>query len=287
MRKQTYKNIEHIIVDDGSTDNLDDLVADYIASVDYEVKYIKKANGGKHTATNVAWDNSEGDFIIQLDSDDEFMPDTITKLVDMYRQIPDDEKSEFWCVTGRCVDQVEKKLIGEPYPEDINSMEVSRAKSIADTISGDKVGLMKREMLKNLRYPEPECVTFVTESRLWSGLTKKFRTWYSNEIVLIYYINENEGNTLSDPPKTQQTYSNYSYNLKYELENKELYGVFGVSLCRKVLLYAVYYELSTEEYKAKYSIYLTDDKQANLLLMILRIPVKLLKNYIKKRWNVI
>lgn len=285
MKKQTYKNIEHIIVDDGSQDDLDTLVADYIASVDYEVKYIKKKNGGKHTATNVAWDNAEGDFVFQLDSDDEILPDAIAKLVNMYCRIPDNEKTEFWCVLGRCVDQIEMKMIGEPYPEDINRIEVLRAKSIADTISGDKVGLMKREVLDNLRYPEPECVTFVTESRLWSGLNKKFRTWYSNEVVLVYYVNE--GETLSNPQKTQQTYSNYSYNFKYEFENKELYGVSGSRLYKQVLLYAVYYELSTKEYKAKYSIYLNDDKLINLQLALYRLPVKLLKGYIKKRWNVI
>ena len=115
MKKQTYKNIEHIIVDDGSQDNLDELVAGYIASVDYEVKYIKKKNGGKHTATNIAWDNADGDFLFQLDSDDEIFPDAITKLVDMYRNIPDDEKAEFWCVLGRCVDQIEGKMIAVSY----------------------------------------------------------------------------------------------------------------------------------------------------------------------------
>ncbi len=284
MKRQTYKNIEHIIVDDGSTDNLDPLVEKYISEVDFPVKYIKKSNGGKHTATNIAWDNSEGDFIFQLDSDDEILPEAIGTLVDLYKAIPDEEKDEYWCVLGRCVDQNNKKMIGEPYPDGINALEAEKAKSIANSISGDKVGLMKREKLIDLRYPEPAHVTFVTESHLWYDLNIKYRTWYSNNVVLVYYINE--GGSLSNPVKTFQAYSNYAYNFKYELENRKRFGICGKRLLQMILLYAVYYELSTDNYKNTYSALVHKDYAVNLIVSLLKIPAKLMRNYIIKRWNV-
>ncbi len=284
MKRQTYKNIEHIIVDDGSTDNLDPLVEKYISEVGFPVKYIKKSNGGKHTATNIAWDNSEGDFIFQLDSDDEILPEAIGTLVDLYKLIPDEEKDEYWCVLGRCIDQNNKEMIGEPYPDGINALEAEKAKSIANGISGDKVGLMKREKLIGLRYPEPTHVTFVTESHLWYDLNIKYRTWYSNNVVLVYYINE--GGSLSNPVKTFQTYSNYAYNFKYELENRKRFGICGKQLFQMVLLYAVYYELSTDNYKNAYSAFVHKDYAVNLIVSLLKIPAKLMRNYIIKRWNV-
>lgn len=52
--------------------------------VSYPVKCHKKENGGKHTAPNVAWDLADGDFLIQLDADNELLPHSISFLVDTY-----------------------------------------------------------------------------------------------------------------------------------------------------------------------------------------------------------
>lgn len=285
MKRQSYKNIEHIIVDDGSIDDLDPLVEKYIGEVDFSVKYIKKSNGGKHTATNIAWDNAEGDFIFQLDSDDEIKPNAIQILVDAYKSIPDQNKDEFWCVLGRCVNQINNEMVGTPYPKEINSLAVDDAKRIANSITGDKVGLMKREKLDGLRYPEPKCVTFVTESRLWYDLNLEYRTWYTNEIVLVYYINE--GDSLSNPQKNRQTYANYAYNFKYELENRKRFEISGKEFWWRLFLYAVYYELATKQYKKEYTAFIPNDLTVNFTVFLLKLPIKILRKYIEKRWNVV
>lgn len=176
MKAQIYKNIEHVIVNDGSTDETEVLVQQYMQEVDYPVKYIKKPNGGKHTATNVAWDNATGDFIVQLDADDELLPDAISFLVDTYDKIPDAVKEEYWCVHGRCVDQIKRELVGDLYPEGINMLPAEEAKRIANGVSGEKIGLMVRKKLDNWRYPEPEGVRFVTEGYLWKPLNMRYRT---------------------------------------------------------------------------------------------------------------
>ncbi len=285
MKQQSYKNIEHIIVDDGSTDGVDILVEQYINEVDYPVKYIKKSNGGKHTAVNVAWDNAEGYFLFQLDSDDEILPDALHFLVEMYKKIPDKDKNSFWCVLGRCIDQTHKKMIGLPYPEEINSFDIKEANRIANGIKGDKVGLMIRDKLANLRYPEPDCVTFVTESHLWYKLNNMYRTLYTNEPALIYYIDTGE-ECLSNPRKTFQVYTNYSFNEKYELENRKAFGINNKSLISKTFFYTVYYELSTKNYKKQYSLFLSNSFILNSLLLFLRLPIRFMRKKIIKRWGI-
>lgn len=67
--QQTYKNIEVIIVDDGSTDN-SGIIADKCANKDNRIKVIHKQNGGVATARNTGLKIARGEFIIFVDPDD-------------------------------------------------------------------------------------------------------------------------------------------------------------------------------------------------------------------------
>jgi glycosyltransferase involved in cell wall biosynthesis len=67
--KQTYSNIEIILVDDGSPDNCPQICDDY-AKKDDRIKVIHKKNGGASSARNVGMGVLSGDYFIFLDSDD-------------------------------------------------------------------------------------------------------------------------------------------------------------------------------------------------------------------------
>lgn len=69
LLKQTYKNIEIILVDDGSPDGCGKLCDDYAAR-DSRVKVIHKKNGGLSDARNVAIPKACGEYIVFVDSDD-------------------------------------------------------------------------------------------------------------------------------------------------------------------------------------------------------------------------
>lgn len=66
---QTYKNLEVLLVDDGSTDRSGD-ICDALASTDSRIRVIHKKNGGLSDARNAGMDAATGDFIAFLDSDD-------------------------------------------------------------------------------------------------------------------------------------------------------------------------------------------------------------------------
>ena len=67
--KQSYNNIEIILVDDGSTDSSAEICDEY-ATIDNRIKVIHKTNEGVSCARNTGLDNCKGDYIAFVDSDD-------------------------------------------------------------------------------------------------------------------------------------------------------------------------------------------------------------------------
>lgn len=82
---QSYKNLEIILVDDGSPDNCP-AICDKYATLDPRVKVIHKKNGGLSSARNTGLDNANGDYIFFLDSDDWIENNTIEFLINIANQ---------------------------------------------------------------------------------------------------------------------------------------------------------------------------------------------------------
>lgn len=77
---QTYKNIQIILVDDGSTDSSSD-ICDIYASKYSQITVIHKENGGQSSARNVGMDIANGKYLYFLDSDDSIAENAIEQLV--------------------------------------------------------------------------------------------------------------------------------------------------------------------------------------------------------------
>lgn len=79
--KQTYSNIEVLLVNDGSPDGSGAICQEFVAK-DSRFRYIEKANGGLSDARNVGITRAQGEFLSFVDSDDWIEP---TYVEDMYR----------------------------------------------------------------------------------------------------------------------------------------------------------------------------------------------------------
>ncbi len=79
--EQTYKNLEIIIVDDGSLDKSRE-ICEKLAIEDKRIKLIHKENGGASDARNYGLSNSSGKYICFVDSDDYASADFVEKLYD-------------------------------------------------------------------------------------------------------------------------------------------------------------------------------------------------------------
>ncbi len=71
--RQTYDNIEIIVINDGSTDNTEEICKKY----GNEIKYIKKQNGGVSTALNIGIKEMTGDYFSWLSHDDLYYPEKV------------------------------------------------------------------------------------------------------------------------------------------------------------------------------------------------------------------
>lgn len=76
---QTYKNIEIILVNDGSPDKCGE-ICDAYARIDSRIKVIHKENGGLSSARNAALDIVSGEYIMFVDSDDWISEDSLEQL---------------------------------------------------------------------------------------------------------------------------------------------------------------------------------------------------------------
>lgn len=83
LLRQTCKDFEWLVVDDGSTDNTQELVEGWINENKIPIKYVRQENQGMHGAHNTAYRNIETELNTCIDSDD-FMPDDAVEKIVMF-----------------------------------------------------------------------------------------------------------------------------------------------------------------------------------------------------------
>jgi glycosyltransferase involved in cell wall biosynthesis len=84
IQKQTYKNIEHIVIDGGSTDGTLEILKKYSPAL----KWISEPDHGQTNAINKGMKISQGEIVAYLNSDDLYFPDTVQTIVNYFLDHP-------------------------------------------------------------------------------------------------------------------------------------------------------------------------------------------------------
>ncbi|HFU0596695.1 TPA: FkbM family methyltransferase [Escherichia coli] len=171
---QTYKNLEIIIVNDGSPDACPQIIDRY-ASSDTRIIAIHKKNAGYGAAINSGLDVASGDFISIIETDDWVQLDMFERLIDAYNKIPNPViKASFNRISNEVV---------------INTQ------SLAHLCTFDNDNLAEI-------VPENSVELFLLESSIWTGL---YRRDFLEENHIRFY--ESPGASYQDMPFKFITYA--------------------------------------------------------------------------------
>lgn len=147
LKRQTDKNFVWLIIDDGSTDNTEAVVRRWKETAkEFEIRYIKKENGGLHTGYNAAIAHADTELMVCVDSDD-FMPDdAVEKILAFW----DREGSEEYAgIVGLDYD-LNHNLIGNPLPvqKSVNLIDLLTGKY--PIVNGDRTNVIRTELYKKV-----------------------------------------------------------------------------------------------------------------------------------------
>lgn len=184
---QTCQNFEWIIIDDGSTDDIDITVDFFRKSSNINIIFLKQQNKGKHFAWNKAVSISRGELFVPADSDDSFESNTLEFFLNKWNQISD--KSKFSGINVLCIDPNTRKIVGDPYPKDAlitNMLELT----YKFKIKGEKWGCVRVDILKDNHFPEITGRGSYILSYIWFNISHEFNIICYNSPLRHYFLEE-------------------------------------------------------------------------------------------------
>lgn len=146
---QTYKNIEILLIDDGSTDN-SGKICDELERIDNRIKVYHKENGGLGSARNYGYKYATGEHILFLDSDDYIELNTIENMMEY-------SGYDIVCCGFDRVDEKTKKVYSQemikmPFDElEITDETIMEAAFLSPSGWGK---LFRKELLSNIEFSE-------------------------------------------------------------------------------------------------------------------------------------
>lgn len=177
--QQIFQNFEWIIVDDGSSDNTEDVVNAFISENKIDIKYIRQKNGGKHRAINHGVKEAKGELFFIVDSDDLLPVDSLETIYQTYKDIRN-EKS-YGGMSG--LDGfTDGRIIGSGLPRntiDCNSIEIRNKYHV----TGDMSEVFRTDVMKEFPFPEIEGEKFCPEVLVWNRIAQKYKLRYINKII--------------------------------------------------------------------------------------------------------
>ena len=192
--EQSFKDLEIILVDDGSQDNCPKICDDY-AKKDARIKVIHQKNKGQSAARNTGINNATGEYLFFVDSDDRLHPQAIEILLDIAEKtnspitisnyfLKSSKKQKFSLFLDTC--SIEFKFHTKPVKDMLKTRYVS-------SLVWNK--LFRRELFKNWRFIEG--IKFED----WPLITCMFSEipFYVSVNVPLYFYNDTDESTVRSP----------------------------------------------------------------------------------------
>ena len=222
--KSSNYEIEWLIMDDGSKDETENLIKDYIAKNEFEIKFFKQQNQGKMTAINNLAQYVTGEIWIECDSDDYFTDGAFDKIKDLYEK--NKERKDIYAFAFLKIDQNGNNM-GNTFKKEETTMFDLYFKEGG---TGEKALAFITEVRKKYRYELEHNERFVTEARMYHKMDKDYKMICSNEYMMVCEYQE-EGYTKNiDKEFVNNPFGYYMYFYEI-LSDMDMKGVsFGKRL---------------------------------------------------------
>lgn len=186
--KSNNYEIEWLIMDDGSKDETENLIKDYIAKNEIEIKFFKQQNQGKMTAINNLAQYVTGEIWIECDSDDYFTDGAFDKIKDLYEK--NKERKDIYAFAFLKIDQNGNNMGNKFKKEETTMFDLY----FKEGGTGEKALAFITEVRKKYRYELEHNERFVTEARMYHKMDKDYEMICSNEYMMVCEYQE-EGYT--------------------------------------------------------------------------------------------
>lgn len=235
LQRQTFRNFEWVVINDGSTDNTEDVIKNFqVSDPGFEIKYLYQENGGKHRALNAGMKLAEGNMIFVADSDDWLPESALADCDEVERSIPSEVKHQYAGIGG--LDGYKTgQLVGKTYNSD-DYLDITFFERENYGIYGDKKEIYYADVLRQYPFPEIDGEKFLTEAIVYhriaaSGLKIRY---FQRIIYLVEYqsngLSALQGDYFNGSPLGWALYINEEMQLK-KLSFKQRwnfrYGYYG------------------------------------------------------------
>lgn len=233
LKAQTSESFIWMIVDDGSTDNTEELVRGWINEDSINITYYKKSNGGKASALNLALDKVDTDYFVCLDSDDIFSDNAIEVAVDHLQQVKDNPR---YCgILALRTAQNGEVLGGKQIPEGVVEITLSDIGN-KYKIQSELICFYKTEVITQYNFPEIPGEKFISPAYLEHEISKKYKYFVSRD-TLCYCeylpdgLTKNKRNIIKKNPKGYTLVKRQSFELADDFIVKSKHAIMYIAGC--------------------------------------------------------